>query len=110
DEATIKGTGNRSLDLLQRGNAVSELFEAAIDRLEQIVGAFLAKLHVRVADDPEEMRVFELDARKELAEVHPHHVFEERKRIGRAGAGCSWDRNEPRQDVGHLHARELRPP
>ena len=45
--------------------AVAQLLERAVDRLQQIGLAVLVDLHVRVADDAEQVRADDLDAGKE---------------------------------------------
>ena len=91
------------------GSAAPELLEAAIDRLQQVVGPVFLQLHVGIAEDAEQVRAGDVEAREELGEIHPHDVFEKDERVPAAGHGAG-QRDEARQDVGNLHARELRPP
>ena len=74
--------GIDGFDLQQRRRPEPQLPEAAVDRLEQVVGAVLLNLDVAVADDAEQVRVDDVDVREQLAEVDADDVFE--KREGRA--------------------------
>jgi hypothetical protein len=94
-------------DLQQRRRSVAQPFQAAVDRRQEIVGAILADLHVRVANDAEQVRADDLDARKQVAEIQADDVPEEHEGHRPGGAR---QRLEARQAVGDLHARELRAP
>ena len=83
DQDLDHAAGHRGLDLQQRRRAVAELLELLVHRLEQVVRAVFAKLHIGVADDAEEVRARDVDAREQLAEVHADDVFEKRKRVAR---------------------------
>ena len=74
------------LDLQQRQRAVAQLLEAAIHRLQQVVGLVFLDHHVGVADDAEEVRALDLRAGEELLDVAANDVFEEHER-GAAGCG-----------------------
>ena len=56
-------------DLQQRQRAVAQLLQAAVDRLEQVVGLVLLDHHVGVADDAEQVRAFDLRAGEQLLDV-----------------------------------------
>ena len=76
-------------DLQQRQRAVAQLLQAAVDRLEQVVGLVLLDHHVGVADDAEQVRAFDLRAREELLDVAADHVLEEDVRHAAiAATGC----------------------
>ena len=97
------------LDLQQRDRSAPELAQAAIHTLEQVVGVVVLDREIGIADDAEQVRAVHLRARKELVDVGAYHVFEEDEGV-RPVAQALRQRHESRQDVGHLHARELDAP
>ena len=100
---------HRGVDLQQRDGAVTQLLQAAVDGLQQIVGFVLLNLEVGVADHAEQMRAFHLCARKELLHVRVNDVFEEDEGLSPCVRDVLRQLDESRQDVGYLDACELRP-
>jgi hypothetical protein len=99
------------VDLQQRQRAVAQLLQAAVHRLEQVVGLVLLDDHVGVADDAEQVRALDLRAGNSswmfariTSSRNTNAVWPSPRRQ------VLGQRHEPRQHVGHLHARELRPP
>ena len=68
------------VDLQQRQLAVSNLPKPLVDRFEQIDRLFLLQDDVAFANHAEEVRIADLDARKELTEIQPNDVLEQRER------------------------------
>ena len=97
------------IDFEQRDRAVPLLAQAAIDDFQNGLGGVLrmGDRHFHVADDAEHVCGANAHAGKQLPEVLANHVFEHREPAHPVSAG---KRDEPRQQVGHLDARELRPP
>ena len=96
------------LGLEQRDGSVPEIPQALVHGLQQIVGLLFPQHDVGVANDAEQMRASNAHAREELAEIQPDDVLEQRKRLARASRHRRRNRDEAREDVGDLHARELR--
>ena len=94
-------------DLKQGERTIAQLLEAPVDGFEQVVGFVLLNHHVGVADDAEQVRAFDVCARKQLLDVAADHIFE--KHIGRASVRREvfGNRNEPGQHPRHFYAREL---
>ena len=95
-------------DFEQRDRAVPLFPEAAVDDLEDRFGGVLrvSDGHLHVAHDAKHVRGADADAGEELREVFANHVFEHRKAANPVVVG---KRDKPRQEIGDLHARELRP-
>src|SRR6185503_7380138 len=72
---------HRRVDLQQRNGAVPKLLQAAVDGFEQVVGFVLFDLEISIADDPEQMRAFDLRSREELLHVRVDDIFEEYERL-----------------------------
>ena len=68
------------VDLQQRQRAVSNLAKSLVDRLEQVDRLLLLQHDVGFANHPEQVRIDDLDAWEELAEVQPNDVFEQCER------------------------------
>jgi hypothetical protein len=96
-------------DLQQRERASTQLAQAAVHRFEQIVGLVLFDLEVRVADDAEQMRAFDVGAGKQLVDVGANDVLEEDEGEPLVSGQRIGDDDESRQHVGDLDARELGP-
>ena len=95
------------IDFEQRDRPVLLLAQSAIDDFQNGLGGVprMGDGHFHVADDAEHVCGADAHAWKELPEVLANHVFEHREAAHAVSAG---KRDEPRQQVGHLHARELR--
>ena len=96
------------LDLQQRQRTIAQLLQPAVNRFEQVVRFILLDHHVGVADDAEQVRAFDLGARKQLLDITANDVLEKDVRDAGQRRDVVGQRDEPRQHAGHLDAREFR--
>ncbi len=98
---------HRLFDFEETQRAVAQLLEAAVHRLQQVVGLVLLDHHVRVPDDAEQVRRLQVGAREQVVQVGADDVLEERERQPRVRRHVGGDGDEPIQRGRNLHAREL---
>jgi hypothetical protein len=105
DQGVQHPARNPVFDFEEREHAVPLLFQAAVDHRHEVFALVLRDHERRIPEHAEQVRARHRDTGKQLAEVEPDHILEQREAV--ALVALRRERHEARQRVGTLTRANL---